>query len=235
MDSIGKTYIVTGAVPKSLISAQQKGLVHLHTGFDVSSREQISTAFEAISLQSPDIHGLVNSAGIAPETLDNLGLPEEDDIFKRIMDVNLYGTWNAGTAYLKHLCTRYPEIIQDEKNREGLGSIVNLTSESVIRADPDMASCNTSKHAVVGLTKSWAKDFVRRGVRVNCVAPGLTDTPMVRNENLDQAMVEELINSVPMKRAARPEEVAELIVFLLSERPFYMTGQVIPIEGGITI
>ncbi|KAG2418564.1 hypothetical protein HFD88_001665 [Aspergillus terreus] len=265
MGSTGKAYIVTGgssgiglavaqallardavvhiidistSTPKALIEAEQTGRAYIHRGVDVSSRAQMTQAFKAIFEHSPDVHGLVNSAGIAPDNLDGSGLPESDESFRRVLDVNLYGTWIAGTAYLNAVLDRNPELKGDVDGRpikEGIASIVNLASESVIRTDPGMASYNTSKHAVVGLTRSWAKDFVRRGVRVNCVAPGMTDTPMIRNDSIPPEMVDEFINAVPLKRPARPEEVAELIVFLLGEGSSYMTGQMIPIEGGITI
>lgn len=265
MGSVSKAYIVTGGssgiglavvqallaknavvhvidiaptVPKPLLEAERSGRVYVHQGVDVSSRAQVDKTFKAILDRSPEIHGLVNSAGIISESLDGLNLPESDESFRGVMEVNLFGTWIAGTAYLNHILDRNPNMRSSPEEmevKEGLGSIVNLASESILRTDPGMASYNTSKHAVVGLTKSWAKDFVRRGVRVNCVAPGMTDTPMIQNESIPPEMVEDFINTVPLKRPARPEEVAQLIVFLLEETSSYMTGQTIPIEGGITI
>ncbi|CEN59968.1 hypothetical protein ASPCAL02409 [Aspergillus calidoustus] len=193
MTLAGKGYIVTGASRESawqlsrssLPAEHPSGLVHFHCGVDVSSRGQVTKTFDAILTHGLENHGLANSAGIAPDNLHALNhRPEPDEIFCRVLEVNLYGTWYVGSAYLNNLLHHL-----SRGDCHPGRSIVNLASASVLRTEPGMASYNTSKHAVVGLTMSWAKDFVGRGDRVNCVAPSMTDTPLVRQATLPPGLM----------------------------------------------
>lgn len=255
----GKTYIVTGgasgiglAVVKKLL--ELSAIVHVidlsskgpsidgdnvaerfifHPNVDVSSRQSVSTAFKAIIQRSPDIDGIVNNAGIFMHMSPEEGLIESDDAFSKVMSVNVGGIWNTGTEYLQYVLNRYPESRKKITRPvpEGLGNIVNTASVCSFVAEPGIAAYTTSKHAILGLTRAWAQDFTGRGVRVNCVAPGGVETPFTAqmdNEVLEQGYA----GRIGMRRFARAEEVANVVVFLLSEQASYVSGQMYPVLGG---
>lgn len=257
-DLSGKIYVVTGgfsgiglAVVKNLLA--QGAAVHAldlgdkcpeittedshqrlrtYTGVDVSSRASVSNTFKSIFVKSPTIDGIVNNAGIAPlpESADPI---ESDERFSCILDVNMKGTWNTATEYFRHILDDPPSSSSNQESGlpEGIGSVVNVASTGSMHAFPGMTAYCTSKHAVLGMTRCWAKEFGPRGVRVNCVAPGGTDTPL--SGPLDESIRKAYTSLVPLGRLARPEEMAEVIVFLLSARASFINGQMVPVEGGI--
>ncbi|KAE8364281.1 hypothetical protein BDV27DRAFT_172482 [Aspergillus caelatus] len=250
----GRAYVVTGgssgmglAVVKKLlglsatvhaidkasemptISSANPDRLHFHPSIDVSSHEKVTQTFESIIKQSPVINGLVNCAGIIlpPNILE----PAEN--FNKVMAVNVGGTWNVGTTYLRYVLERHPDTMRNRKGGsvpEGIGSLVNIGSTASLFGSPGIASYCASKHAVLGLTRTWAKDFGDKGVRVNCVAPGGTDTPLLKG--VPPGFVDSYVKNVPLRRLARPEEIASTVAFLLSEDSSYINGQVIPVDGG---
>lgn len=208
--------------------------LYTHDRIDVSSREQVTAAYSKITSLTPRINGLVNCAGICP---GGDGYLATDETFHRTMSVNVTGTWNMTTAFL--------EILNAESTNTGRGegvahseraSIVNIGSSASLCAWPTLSAYTASKHAVLGLTRSWALDWGHKGVRVNLVAPGGTDTPLARAQLNDAAGRGEALTAglslIPMGRMGTPKEQADTIVFLLSEKASYITGQVIPVNGG---
>lgn len=119
------------------------------------------------------------------------------------------------------------------------GSIVNMTSVQAFATQRGVAAYTTSKHALIGLTKSMAIDFARDGVRVNCVAPGTVDTPMLKfAASLDpnpQSVYDACINMHPLGRIANPQEVAEVVAFLASDRASFVTGACYLVDGGLLL
>ena len=111
------------------------------------------------------------------------------------------------------------------------GAIVNVSSVSGIMGNAGQANYSTSKAGVIGLTKSTAKELVGRGVRCNAVAPGFVATAMTENLSKNN----KLVDAIPMKRMATAEEVADVIVFLASDKASYVTGEVIKVDGGIAM
>ena len=205
-----------------------------YPGVDVSSRERVSETFTTILERTPVVDGIVNSAGIAPvpESADPI---ESDERFERIMGVNMRGTWNTATAYFRHVLDRTNTATNQGTGSaipEGIGSVVNIASTGSMHAFPGMTTYCASKHAILGLTRCWAKDFGPRGVRVNCVAPGGTDTNI--SGELEAGVREAYTRMVPLGRLARPGEVAEVVGFLLSGRAGFVNGQMVPIEGGMS-
>lgn len=217
MDLVQEAPCIEGShTPKNL---------HCHLGVDVSSRESVRKAFQSILDTSPIIHGLVTCA--AKSSLSETAV-ESDENFHAVMAVNLGGTWNAGSEFLRHVLSR-------EGNEQVSGSVVTIGSTASVQAAPRISAYCTSKHAIVGLTKSWAQDFAPKGVRVNCVAPGVTDTPMLRAFNSDQMpddAINHFLHAVPMKRLAKSEEIAETVIFLLGNNASFITGQVVMVNGG---
>ena len=143
----------------------------------------------------------------------------KEENFDAVINVNLKGTFNM----IRH-CT--PFFIKQKG-----GAIVNVSSVSGIMGNAGQANYSTSKAGVIGLTKSTAKELVGRGVRCNAVAPGFVATAMTENLSKNN----KLVDAIPMKRMATAEEVADVIVFLASDKASYVTGEVIKVDGGIAM
>jgi NAD(P)-dependent dehydrogenase (short-subunit alcohol dehydrogenase family) len=165
------------------------------------------------------LDGAFNNAGIEGKMADTIAYPE--DVFDRVIAINLKGVW---------LCMKY-EIPQMLKN--GGGSIVNTASGAGLVGVEQLSAYNASKHGVVGLTKTAALEFAQKNIRVNCVCPGLINTPMVARMIDSGGMNEqEFLAAEPVGRMGRPEEIGEGVVWLLSDAASFVTGHALSIDGG---
>jgi NAD(P)-dependent dehydrogenase (short-subunit alcohol dehydrogenase family) len=209
-------------------SSIPEGAAFFHPSVDVSSRKAVSQLFESILKQSPTIHCLVNCAGIAPSMSTKI---ESDETYQRIMDVNCGGMWMLGTEFL-----RYVQSIHDEGRQPHATSIVGIGSCASLRGYPSLAVYSCSKHAMLGLIRAWAQEYVKLGVRVNLVAPGATFTPMFQAQmasaGLRAESTKQAVASIPMARWAEPSEIADSVLFLLSDSATYITGQALAVNGG---
>jgi NAD(P)-dependent dehydrogenase (short-subunit alcohol dehydrogenase family) len=163
-----------------------------------------------------------NNAGIHKVFVSIIDFTEKD--WNEMMDVNLKSVW---------LCMKH-EIPQMLK--QGKGAIVNTSSAAGLIAAPSNPAYPASKHGVVGLTKSTAIEFARRGIRVNCVCPGPTRTGM--HDSLVAVapqMVEMMNTKVPMGRIGEPEEIAAAAIWLCSDEASYITGHALPVDGGLVV
>lgn len=167
---------------------------------------------------------LINNAGIYRKG-DVLSVTE--DQFKEVIDVNVKGVLFC----IKH--------VAKEMIKQGKGVIVNVASEAGIVGIKNQVVYNLSKAAVISITKSCAIDLAPYGIRVNCVSPGTTFTPLVekalKNESDPEAVKRSLESSRPLNRLGKPEEIALAIVFLASEVSGYATGANLSVDGGYTI
>lgn len=162
-----------------------------------------------------------NNAGTG--VLGKLAEVGEQD-FDRIMDVNFRGVW---------LCmrTQIPAMLQT-----GGGAIVNNSAVGGLIGSPNLGPYGPSKHGVIGLTRAAAADYARDGVRVNAIAPGTAYTPLIDAWfDLVPGIEDKLIEGTPIGRIARPEEIGEAAAWLCSDRASYVTGAVLPVDGGFTI
>ncbi|KAH0842681.1 hypothetical protein AYO21_08975 [Fonsecaea monophora] len=188
---------------------------------DVTSRQSVQGFIAKVLEKFGQVDGLVNNAGICP----NEGEIASDDTFDRIMAVNLKGVWNVGT-----------EVIRRMMEQESRGVIVNTASDAALKGIKGLAAYTASKHAVLGLTRVWCKEWTPKGIRVNAVAPGVTDTPMVAKIAADHESGQEAtaswLKNIPMGRFGQPGEIASVICFLLSKDSSFMSGQVLRIGGG---
>jgi len=165
------------------------------------------------------LDGAFNNAGIEGKMADTAEYPE--DVFDRIIAINLKGVW---------LCMKY-EIPQMLKT--GGGAIVNTASGAGLVGVAQLSAYNASKHGVVGLTKTAALEFSQKNIRVNCVCPGLINTPMVARMIDSGGMNEqEFLAAEPVGRMGRPEEIGEGVVWLLSNAASFVTGHSMSIDGG---
>jgi NAD(P)-dependent dehydrogenase (short-subunit alcohol dehydrogenase family) len=202
--------------------------IHFYPSVDVTSRPTLSKTFQSILDKSPNVHGLVNSAGVSPVATT---LIEPDEAFEFTMAVNCRGTWNTTTEFIRHVQSQ-----QRSGKSEPTLSIVNIGSTASLRGYASFASYVCSKHAVLGLTRSWALDYASLGVRVNLVAPGSTLTPLMQTQLDDANMRGDAVRAataaIPMGRFGVSEEIASAVIFLLSAESSYITGQVLAVNGG---
>lgn len=190
-----------------------------HVQVDLADPENLSEAVEELRnrLEGKKLHALVNNAGISPKGAkdERLGTLNTDfDTWQQVFLVNFFAPLLLARGLV------------DELER-GHGSIVNVTSIAGTRVHPFAGSAYaTSKAALASLTREMAWDFGRRGIRVNAIAPGEIDTPIL------SPGTEKLIDEIPLGRLGTPEEVAKTIYFLCTEQSSYVTGSEIHINGG---
>jgi NAD(P)-dependent dehydrogenase (short-subunit alcohol dehydrogenase family) len=188
-------------------------------GADVSIPKQVEAMVAKTVEAYGRLDGAFNNAGIEGKMADTVEYPEE--IFDRIMAINLKGVW---------LCMRaeIPEML-----KTGGGAIVNTASGAGLVGVPMLSAYNASKHGVVGLTKTAALEYAQKNIRVNCVCPGLINTPMVARMIDSGGMNEqEFVAAEPVRRMGRPEEIGEGVVWLLSDAASFVTGHSMSIDGG---
>ena len=161
---------------------------------------------------------LVNNAGI---TRDGLLMRMKSDDWNAVINTNLTGVYNCTKGVTK--------MMMKQRN----GSIINMTSVVGETGNAGQANYAAAKAGVIGFTKSVAKELASRGIRVNAVAPGCIDTDMTAV--LSDAVKEEMIKTIPLGRTAAPEEVAQAVVFLASDRAGYITGQTLNVDGGMVM
>ena len=180
---------------------------------EAAAEKAIAMAGEALGR----IDGVVNSAGIAAD-VPALDMPVE--LFRKILDVNVVGTFIVARAAARLM------------RNSGGGAIVNISSVSGVRGSKGRSAYGASKGAVCVLTQVLANDLARYGIRVNAVAPGPVDTPMVQavHSESDRALWK---RHIPMRRYAKPDEIASVVEFLLDgTRSSYMTGEIVAVDGG---
>lgn len=184
--------------------------------FNVGDEAQVEAALAAWQDAHPDdyIAYLVNNAGIRRDNLMFM-MPSED--WHAVLQTSLDGFY-----YVTKRCL--PRMMM----RKHGGRIVNMASLSGIKGMPGQANYSAAKAALIGATKALAQECAARGVTVNAVAPGFIETDMTKDLPVD-----ELKKLVPMNRFGRPEEVADLVAFLVSDKAAYITGEVISINGGL--
>jgi NAD(P)-dependent dehydrogenase (short-subunit alcohol dehydrogenase family) len=206
----------------SSLTAQAKGVDSFVA--DISKAADAEKAIKATVDRFGGVDVLVNNAGI--QTFGD-PLTTTEEVWDKTMNVNLKGHW---------LMSKYaiPEML-----KRGKGSIVNVSSVQGLASQKNVIAYSTSKHAMIGLTRSMAVDLASRGVRVNCVCPGTVDTPLVQSViemDADPAKLKMILDKMhPIGRIAQPSEIGEVIAFLASERASFMTGSIVVVDGGLIV
>jgi NAD(P)-dependent dehydrogenase (short-subunit alcohol dehydrogenase family) len=197
------------------------GIECLFVQSDVANEDEVRTLVQTTVDQFGKLDCAFNNAGIE-SPLKPLHEQSIED-FDKLMSINVRGLF---------LCMKY-EIQQ--MLSQGSGVIVNNSSIGGLVAFPQFAPYVASKHAVMGLTRSAALDYAQQGIRINAVNPGLISTDMMERIDPNSSESPELASSVPMGRLGRPEEIAQIVVFLCSEAASYITGQPLVVDGGFTV
>jgi 3-oxoacyl-[acyl-carrier protein] reductase len=186
-------------------------------GVDVSELGAVSALVDEVQAELGGLDLLVNNAGI---TRDQLLLRMSEEDFDRVVAVNLKGTWNFCKAAARPLM-------------KVKGRIVNVTSVVGRTGNAGQANYAASKAGVIGLTKSLAKELAGRGVCVNAVAPGFVETDMTAG--LEGKARDELVARIPLGRTGAAEDVAAAVDFLCGPGAAYITGQILVVDGGLTL
>ena len=171
---------------------------------------------DALIKDHSDIEILINNAGI---TRDNIVLRMSDEEWMDVLNVHLNGTFKISKTVLKFML------------KKRWGRIINITSTSASTGNRGQANYAAAKSGVEAFSRSLAKEVGSRGITVNSVAPGYIETDMT--EQINNKMKEEILKQIPLSRFGKPEEVAELIKFLITDEASYITGQTIHINGGL--
>jgi 3-oxoacyl-[acyl-carrier protein] reductase len=183
---------------------------------NVADPAQVQEAFDKIIDKHGKIDILVNNAGI---TRDNLVLRLKEEDWDKVIAVNLKSVFNCSKAVLKYML----------KARQG--KIINISSVIALMGNPGQTNYGASKAAIIGFTKSLAKEVASRSICVNAVAPGYIETSMT--DKISDEVRSKMLDIIPLKRFGKPEDVAGVVLFLASNLSDYITGKVVVVDGGM--
>lgn len=206
-------------IEKAEITAEEirkLGVKSIAIKINVSSQDEVISAFETFTKELGRLDILVNNAGI---TRDGLLIRMKEEDWDAVLNINLKGTF---------LCSKEAVKIMSKQRS---GKIINISSVVAFTGNPGQANYSSSKSAVIGLTKTIAREYASRGIRVNAVAPGFIQTAMT--DALPEKVKDEMKNSIPLGQFGTPDDITNAVIFLSSKESNYITGQVLHINGGM--
>ena len=216
----GAAVILTASSPASAEKAEQK----LQETFPDATVRGISPTLTDLDSVREAFNGVVNEFGRIDILVNNAGVSERtpfadytEEIFDNVMDLNVKGVFVASRAATEHMAS------------QGSGVILNTSSMVSFYGQPAGIAYPTSKSAVNGFTLSLAREFGPKGIRVNAVAPGITETDMMKA--VPKEVIDPMIQQIPLRRLGQPEDIANAYVFLASDEASYITGVVLRVDG----
>ncbi|QFJ53807.1 3-oxoacyl-[acyl-carrier-protein] reductase [Pseudobutyrivibrio xylanivorans] len=204
------------AAQETITECKKHGVQAMYIKANVSNAEDVSNMFDEIKSMLGPVEILVNNAGI---TKDGLLIRMSEEDFDSVVDINLKGTFLCSKAAIK-------DMMKARKGR-----IINITSIVGVEGNPGQANYCASKAGIIGFTKSVAKEYGGKGITVNAVAPGFIQTAMT--DKLPENVKEAYLKQIPLGRFGQPEDIANVVEFLASDKAAYVTGQVIEVTGGM--
>lgn len=190
----------------------------LFTQVDVGDRQSVQKMVETVTDRFGPTDILVNNAGI---TKDGMVAKLSEDAWDSVLRVNLTGVFHCAQAVI-------PQMIE-----EGEGRIINTSSVSGVQGNVGQTNYAATKAGIIGMTKTWAKELGRKGIRVNAVAPGFVNTSMM--QTIPEEVLEKIVSKVPLKKLGDPIDVARAYLYLASEDGRYVNGTVLEVNGGIVL
>ena len=187
-----------------------------HIKLDVTDRDTIKEVYEQLKNENNLPGTLINNAGI---TKDQLFLRMKDEDWDDVINTNLSSVFNITKAFIKPML------------KEKEGRIINISSVAGLMGNPGQVNYSASKAAIGGFTKSLAKELASRNITVNSIAPGFISSDMTDALNDDQKV--EILKQIPVQKFGDPKNIADLAIFLASEKGQYITGQTISVDGGL--
>jgi 3-oxoacyl-[acyl-carrier protein] reductase len=188
----------------------------LHMVLDVTDREAIKHALELLNARSLLPSVVVNNAGI---TKDQLFLRMKDDDWDQVINTNLTSVFNITKTFIKSMV----------KAREG--SVINISSVAALMGNPGQVNYSASKSGIGGFTRSLAKEVASRNITVNSITPGFIESDMT--DALTEVQKSQILSGIPSQKFGEPKNIADLAVFLASDKAHYITGQTISVDGGL--
>lgn len=214
--SIGSQILIIGSSKENLQKTKSKYPKILIEAFDLGDHDQITNLFKNCMHQLGGLDVLINNAGI---TRDNLAIRMSKDEWSKVIDVNLTSSFLMSQEAIKLML----------KNKKG--SIVNITSVVAHLGNAGQVNYASSKAALIAMSKSLAREYAKKNIRVNCISPGFIETDMTSVLKEDQKAM--LLNNIPMGKMGEGNDIANGVVFLASDMSSYITGETIHINGGM--
>ncbi|TDP71304.1 3-oxoacyl-ACP reductase FabG [Roseateles toxinivorans] len=210
--------VKVAAVAEAVAQLRATGAQAQGHPLNVTDREQVDAMVASVKAQFGRIDVLVNNAGITKDArLQKMTLEQ----FDAVIDVNLRGVFHCAQA------------VADTMVAQGAGVILNASSVVGIYGNFGQTNYAASKFGVIGFTKTWARELGPKGVRVNAVAPGFVETPIL--STIPDKVLDHMREQVPLRRLGKPEEIANVYAFLASDEASYVNGAVLEVSGGMTV
>ena len=210
----GYKVLGTSTTNEGVSSLKENGIHGLQ--LDLNDKKSVESFNGLLTQEHPDITVLVNNAGI---TRDNIVLRMSEEEWTDVLNVNLNGAFKVTKTVLKFML------------KKRWGRILNITSTSASTGNRGQANYAAAKAGIEAFSKSLAKEVGSRGITVNAIAPGYIQTDMT--EVISENVKEEILSQIPLSRFGKPEEISQLVDFLISDEASYITGQTIHINGGL--